>query len=140
MPASICLEAIGDDATQMHRLYGRVLDDSFGSGIGNSLLGRAARRCWVARITGLDKRYGFRREFIRGQTDYSQANSIGSRGVFIWYHLADSGLYEIKAPQSWRSSRRYFARVVDNRVVEISRERAVSAAADMEHRCLAREG
>jgi len=49
---------------------------------------------WVARIVGTDSRYGFVREFVNAQKDYSQANSVGSRGIFLHYFL-EPGLYEI---------------------------------------------
>ncbi len=67
-------------------------------------------RNWVARITGLDDRYGFKREFVPGYKDYITANSIGSRGVTVTYMLEEMHIYEVSSPISWRSLDRYYCR------------------------------
>jgi hypothetical protein len=85
------------------------------------MMGRDKTRPWVARIIGLDAKYGFEREFQRGQKDYSRANSIGSRGVYEYFALSD-GLYEIHERLTWKHTRRYFICVEDAESVEISRE------------------
>lgn len=84
-------------------------------------LGLDQSRPWVARLTGLDPEKGFVREFVRAQKDYSQTNSTGSRGVWLYYPLTD-GLYEVNERTSWRKVRRYFIRVAEARYQEISRE------------------
>ncbi len=84
-------------------------------------LGRDASRPWVAQLTGRDKQFGFARTFVSGQIDYSQANSTGSRGVFLYYPLRD-GVYEVNERTSWRSVRRYFLRVENGHSREIQRE------------------
>jgi len=76
---------------------------------------------WVARITGIDERYGLAREFVRCHKDYSRANSTGSRGIYAYYILGD-GIYEVNQRESWKRTRRYFIRVVEDKITEISRE------------------
>lgn len=65
----------------------------------------------MAEITGTDHKYGFDREFLRGRKDYSKANSIGSRGVYLWYILESGRYYEVKERTSWSGSDRYFVKV-----------------------------
>lgn len=75
---------------------------------------------WVARLTGPDSQYGYVREFIRpAQTDYMAANSVGSRGVALVYHL-ERGVYEVAERISWSRWRRYFL-VVDRGGREVGR-------------------
>ncbi len=84
-------------------------------------LGRNQSRPWVARIEGRDETYGLKRTFMDGQIDYSQTNSVGSRGVYLYFALLD-GIYEVNERTSWRHVRRYFIRVAEARYQEISRE------------------
>ena len=82
-------------------------------------------KSWVARITGLDRRFGLAREFIYAQKDYTHANGTGSRGIYLYYFLPP-GLYEISERVTWKRTRRYFARVVDDHtIIELTREEAV---------------
>lgn len=85
------------------------------------MLGRDKKQPWVAHITGFDEKYKFEREFLRGQRDYSRANSTGSRGIYEYFALT-AGVYEIHARVSWRRTRRYFIRVTGTEITEISRE------------------
>lgn len=85
------------------------------------MMGRDKTRPWVARITGFDKKYGFKREFQRGQRDYSKANSIGSRGVYEYFALK-SGIYEVHERPTWKRTRRYFIRVEGAEIMEVSHE------------------
>lgn len=77
------------------------------------------KRCWVARITGYDPKYGYKREFVRGQVEYAESNSVGSRGVFIYYFL-DPGVYQVNAPVSWRNDERYFILSEHGKIKKIS--------------------
>lgn len=79
---------------------------------------------WVAQITGLCDKYGLKREFIRGQRDYTLANSVGSRGVFCYYPL-DPGVYEVNERLTWKKVRRYFIKVENTQVIEITKEEAL---------------
>jgi len=84
-------------------------------------LGYTSDKPWVARITGLDAKYGLARQFLRGQKDYSQANSVGSRGVYLYFALKD-GFYEVYEHLTWKRARRYFIRVENMEITEITRE------------------
>lgn len=92
-------------------------------------------RPWVARILGPDEQYGLEREFVHRQaTDYTRANSVGSRGVYAYYALGP-GLYEIQRPirQRWLARRsfchvqteRYFIQVEATTIRRVSREEAM---------------
>lgn len=78
-------------------------------------------RCWVARIFGSNGQNGWARAFITGYRDYSAANSIGSRGIYITYLLDEGPIYEVSARQSWRSTDRYFIRIIDGQPQRMSR-------------------
>lgn len=71
------------------------------------------RKSWVARVLGTCATYGLRRQFVDYEVDYSQSNSVGSRGVQHWY-LLDTGMYEVQEWISWKKSSRYFLEI-DNR-------------------------
>lgn len=66
---------------------------------------------WVAEITGPDRRYGLARAFLRGQKDYTEANSVGSRGVYIHYILESGRVYEVARMANWKRQERYFFRL-----------------------------
>jgi hypothetical protein len=84
-------------------------------------MGRDKSNPWVARLLGLDDQYGFAREFVRGYTDYSKASGTGAHGIFIYYALED-GIYEVNKRLSWKHVKRYFIRVLDGTITEITRE------------------
>lgn len=79
-------------------------------------------RGWIARITGTSERYGFKRKFERPNIDYSEANSVGSRGVYKHYYLDEGGVYEISEPTSWKRTDRYFGVVQDADIIKIEKE------------------
>ena len=94
------------------------------------MIGDIKQRHWCARLTRIDQKYGFRREFVKGRKDYAKANSVGSRGVMVWYIL-DPGVYEVSSPETWKRTRRYFLRVnYDGTTEEISHEDAELAVKD----------
>lgn len=66
-------------------------------------------RPWVARLTGLDARWGFQRAFVQGVPDYTHAAKSG-RGTVLYFALAP-GLYEYYKPTSWKHDERGFMRV-----------------------------
>lgn len=70
-------------------------------------------RPWVARLTALDPRWGFVREFVKGVHDYTYARRTGSRGIMLYFALAP-GYYEVYRAISWRHDERYFIQVDDN--------------------------
>lgn len=117
MLAVLELEWIGEYNDAHCRLYDKQIKM-----VGNGLdLGYKSNRPWVARITGRDAIYGLAREFVRGQIDYSRANSKGSRGVYLYFPLKE-GIYEVLAHRTWAKNRRYFCRVENTTITEITRE------------------
>jgi hypothetical protein len=98
----LALEAIGDDMVQIDRMWRTLLPKEM-----YQLVACAPTQPWVARITGLDPKYGFAREFQGYKKDYRHTNKAGSRGVYKRYFL-DDGIYEVNDRQSWRSTVRYF--------------------------------
>lgn len=106
---ALCLEAIGD----------------------NNRASGAPARNWVARLFGSDGRGGWARVFLPGMRDYASANSQGSRGIVVTYFLDQGPIYEISRPLSWRSTDRYFLRIVAGVPLRMSR-------AEVEAACLER--
>lgn len=131
MIATLRLEAIGDNYVAMSkrpfphvlRQIGRVPREHLTAVL------MPGRRPWVARITGLDDRHGLAREFERGLRDYRQADSTGSRGVWLTFVLRPGTVYEVHELVSWQRERRYFCRVEAGRVVEITREAVLARLA-----------
>jgi len=119
MLAALRLECIGDDTNALFQLGRRTYPDA-------ALLGRDPMpKPWVARITGLDPKYGLAREFLRGQKDYTDANSTGSRGVFLTYWLPE-GIYEVYERTGWKSERRFFCRSEQGRLVRMTQEEVLA--------------
>ena len=114
---SLRLECVGDNHIQEMR----SADALFGSALGKSGMSNP----WCARITGMDSRFGFRREFMDGQKDYSQANSVGSRGIYLYYTLPP-GVYEVFSRETWQGARRYFIRVQYGKITEIDRRAVIT--------------
>jgi hypothetical protein len=92
-------------------------------------MGHDKSNCWVARLTGFDDKWFFRREFVRGQADWSQAKTTGSRGIFVYYALSP-GIYEINERTSWKRVRRYFIRV-KSEIEEISKEEVIQCLSEI---------
>lgn len=84
---------------------------------------------WVACLTGLCDKFGFKRKFQTYYKDYSRANSTGSRGIYIYFAL-DPGVYEIHERTTWKRTRRYFVRVENMQIAEITREKAIRCLAN----------
>lgn len=117
------LEAIGDDTVDAAR---RFAGFCHALGVGGEISGTGWRRPWVAEITGRDPRYQYSRKFLDGQKDYSEANSIGSRGVYVYYHLEPGRIYEVNDLATWRRTDRYFCRVEDGRVIRMAEEEVLA--------------
>lgn len=110
MITNYVVEAIGDNVTQMRRLYRDILNEGR-PGLGDTFDGDIPSGYWVAEITGPDSQYRFARTFLRGKKDYSESNSIGSRGVKVWYIVESGKVYEAKSRVTWTRARRHFFRV-----------------------------
>lgn len=118
------LEAIGDNQTAYLRQYlKQERPNQFGyRELQAFKFGNKTLTPWVSLITGITKRGFFEREFAEGQRDYSQANSVGSRGIFIYYALKP-GICEVNERISWKRARRYFLHVISDELAEeMSRE------------------
>lgn len=85
------------------------------------------QRAWVAEITGTDPKFGFKREFLSGQRDYSDSNRPGTRGIETTYWLEEGKIYEISAPLSWKNTDRYFATIRDGQQVRLRKNEIMEA-------------
>lgn len=123
MRAVLKLEVIGDNHLQHKRAIdrGEAPIPHMRQYVKVLQWGQKKMRPWVARITGRDPKYVYRREFIVGMRDYSKANSVGSRGVYEYFALPD-GVYEVNERVTWKRTRRYFIRVENAEITEIVRE------------------
>ncbi len=131
MKATLKLEAIGHDMCV--RFGGmKKMFQVIGAG---ELWGdiESPRHPWVAKITGLWPSGKFQREFLHGTNDYSEANSKGSRGVFVWYTLESGNYYDVYELISWKNDDRYLCKVdgegniiiVDEREIQVYFERKI---------------
>jgi hypothetical protein len=116
------LEAIGDDTRACVRLWHGVVSQALGKDVADQVIGSFPSRAWAAEITGLDPKYGFARKFLKPSVDYSEANSVGSRGVYRYYWLEEGKVYDVSSPKSWKRTDRYFCRVEDGNLIEMGKD------------------
>jgi len=76
-------------------------------------------KCWAARVTGRDPRYGLSRDFL--PTVAADRSSSGKTGSNT-YELAEGELYEIHP--AWQN--RYFATVREGEVIQLSTAEALA--------------
>ena len=107
------LECIGDNIRAQSRFVTNIINEIY-DGLGDVVVGRPPSGPWVAEIDGKHPKYRWERRFLDGRKDYSEANSIVSRGVYLYYILAPGHIYEVNDLVSWQSRQRYFCRVDDN--------------------------
>lgn len=111
MKASLILEYIGEAQDARLSLYGKIIDQ-ISPGLGNQVIGcNRMRMPWIAEVTGIDNKFGFKRNFLKGNWERSKSNATGSRGTRLCFVIESGRLYEVKSPQSWRSIDRYFCTV-----------------------------
>ncbi len=121
------LEAIADDERAYLQWCKNQLDEVFSArGAGDAIVGSKPSRFWVAEITGACPKYKFVRVFLKGKKDYSQSNSIGSRGVYVYYILEEDRIYEVSAPVSWKRTDRYFCTITRGHMVRLTVEEVKS--------------
>ncbi len=89
--------------------------------IGNPRLG--FQPAWVKEVQGVS-RHGLREVPLHGQRDYSQSNSVGSRGVRQHYFLADGYLYHVSSPQSFTRVDQYFCCVEHRQLIRMDLQEA----------------
>ena len=102
----------------------RFMDNAAYRGAGKDVVGYVPPPCYVAEIIGFNRRYGYDRLFVKSFTDYSLANSKGSRGVFKTFFIDSGKVYEVKEKISWSSSRIYYCYVEPETgdIVEMDKE------------------
>jgi hypothetical protein len=137
MKASLGIEAIGYETYQQ----ARSLRGAIANGRANPAeLARTLsqmRRCfqrpapgdgvsrpwWVARITGASSRRGWHYEYLQASVDYTNANSVGTRGVMLYFILESGQVYHVQHTPTWGRTAQYFCRVTEaGDIEEISRE------------------
>jgi hypothetical protein len=122
MKASLAIEAIGDNIDQLSRDSAEFWARAIRRPGGWELFG-TRQSYWVAEIVGPSERYELERHFLRGKRDYSRANSVGSRGVWIYYLLESGRVYEVQRRVTWGTSERFFCRVnTDGAIERITRK------------------
>lgn len=84
--------------------------------IGNDRLGH--QPAWVKRVSGLVPR-GLVEEFIQGNADYSNANSVGSRGICVFYLLKEDEIYHVSSPRNFKHCDTYFCRVENGEIIRM---------------------
>jgi len=115
------LELFRDDETAICRLAEEMATATCGRKVGE-LLRFHPPRPWVAEIVGKDPKYKYARSFLRAYKDYSEANSVGSRGVYLLYTLEEGCVYEVKEQINWRRWDRYFCTVRRGRIVRMAED------------------
>lgn len=112
----LMLELIGDDQFQHLKLYNGILKEC----------GLPAEpnppSSWVAEIVGTHPRYGFERRFLPGFRDYSKANGVGSRGVYLCATVQDGKIYDIREQRTWKSCDRRFARFEHGKEIRMTKD------------------
>jgi len=120
----IKIERIGDNNQEYFSLWDKVLSDLI-PGLGNAVIGKPPALAFCAEITGLHPKFKFERKFLKPNRDYSQANRIGSRGVFDYYNLEEGKIYDIKAPRTWKHTDRYYCRVMKESIVRMDESEVI---------------
>jgi hypothetical protein len=97
--------------------------------IGNNERHIIPSRAWVKELyikeTVLS--YHIEERWVKANSyDYSEANSVGSRGVYKYYWLEEGGIYQINSPESWGRSDNYYCLVINSEIKRVSKEVAES--------------
>jgi hypothetical protein len=121
------LELIGDNINAQLRGFESMLRVSKADADTQRAMRSPKRQPWIARIVGTCVRFGLKREFLHGEKDHLESNSVGSRGVYVHHDLV-CGLYEVFELESWSRDRRYFLLVSGDSSREITKDEAVAWA------------
>ncbi|SKO40283.1 hypothetical protein [Mycobacteroides abscessus] len=81
-------------------------------------------KTWLARITGIDEKFGMAREFVRWDRDGDHRSRSGMTGT-LYYTISD-GVYEGNEPRSSKRGRFYLI-VEGGTEREVSKEEALAA-------------
>lgn len=82
---------------------------------------RTGKAPWVAEIPYFDDKYIFKRWFLQGMCDYTESNSVGSRGIYYYFHCFPGPIYETWHKKTWKKEERYFFRVVGNEIKRLEK-------------------
>ena len=123
--ALLSLELIGDDADARLREAEQAVTLAAGRAAGRLFAPDAENGVWVKQLLGIGDAGKFHKRFVRGQKDYSRANSVGSRGVLLHFFLPP-GVYQVQEKIAWRNVRPYFVESAAGLIKEISRMEAVT--------------
>lgn len=122
MLTMVKIELFNDNLTQHFEFNKRLANHLF-PGVGEIVFGKYQSSFFVAEIIGVDYKYTFKRLFINGKKDYSNSNSKGSRGIFMYYFLDSSKIYDIKRQVSWKKTERFYCKFNNNgEVVKITED------------------
>lgn len=114
MKTTIALEYIGEKQDAMVSLYEKQIREISAS-LSNAVVGKKfTRKPWVAKITNIDEKYGFSRQFLHANWQRSRSNAASSRGVYLYFILETGCVYEIRTFVSWSKEDRYFALIGDD--------------------------
>jgi len=80
---------------------------------------------YVTEITGVHPRGGFTKQFLKPFVDYSNANSVGSRGATASYFLSENKLYEVQHNLNWKKQMHYFCKTVNGKIIHLTTEEAI---------------
>lgn len=125
MKATLALEYIGEGNERRLKDFERLID-GLAPGLGGVVVGEGfTRRPWVTEIVGREDSAKLVRRSLLANWQRKDANSKQTRGVYLWFILESGRLYEVRACQSWRSTRRYFCTVSeDGAIYELTPEQA----------------
>lgn len=79
------------------------------------------KKPWIAQIQGLSDDFEFVRVFLLPLTDYGNMNKPSTRGIELFYHLKEGVMYEIFEHLNWKKDKRWFAKNVNGRLVEMTK-------------------
>lgn len=120
---TLILEAIGDDTTEAFRSAEKMI-----SQVSGQKPEYIPPREGVFQIFGLSGKYWIKCR-IYGRSDYSAANSKGSRGVKKIFHLQEAVIYLINEPVSWKKTDTYFLRIIGGERIKMSEEEVIKCLA-----------
>lgn len=113
MKASLCLEYIGEGFAHTEAILSMKMFLASG-GRDRGVEISKCRKPWVAEITGTDDKFGFQRQFLRGNVQRKRSSSTGNRGSELWFTIESNHIYQVQYFASWRDKRRYFVTVTDD--------------------------
>jgi len=90
-----------------------------------------AKKYGVWQILDIKKPEGFVKSYLKPHKDYTNANSVGTRGVFAYYIIQEAKIYEVLRPLSWNRSEHYY--------VQFYQGNGIRLTIDKVFQCLARD-